>query len=99
MTWQGQFPPFGVSSFLLSASTSQRSRTFSQSRRQALGGAGLARICGSAGKRLAETVLVPMPTIGMQKFSILSLPPESRLVGHAGRARYQKEVLLSAGRA
>lgn len=37
--------------------------------------------------------------IGMQKFSILSLPPESRLVGHAGRARYQKEVLLSAGRA
>lgn len=40
-----------------------------------------------------------MPTIGMQKFSILSLPPESRLVGHAGRARYQKEVLLSAGRA
>lgn len=37
--------------------------------------------------------------IGMQKFSIISLPPESRLVGHAGRARYQKEVLLSAGRA
>lgn len=41
----------------------------------------------------------PHAYIGMQKFSIISLPPKSRLVGHAGRARYQKEVLLSAGRA